>query len=281
MADKKKGKRKSNPTKQMTLWGHLGELRTCIFVCVGTFLVATMVSYTFADDVVQWAINHANGYRFIQTGVAELMGQYIKVSIICGLVLSTPIIAWQIYRFVAPGLKKSEEIKFLTIMIGGLALFVVGAVFAYMIVIPFTLDFFMSINTIEVEGLYSIKEYIGYLTQLTFSFGVIFEIPVIAALLTWIGILKPRHMKAARRIVYVLCVVAGAIITPPDVVSQIMVAVPMVGLYEISIVISSAIYATRPYDDDELEEKKPKSERAERWAAAKRIVDMQDANKNK
>ncbi len=283
MADKKNGKRKSNPNKEMTLWGHLGELRTCVFISIGTFLIATVVSYSFADTLTQQAISHADGYIFIQTGVAELMGQYIKVSVLSGLVISLPIIAWQLYKFVGPGLTKSEEAKFLSVLIGGLALFAVGCVFAYKLVIPFTLQFFRNINTIDVEGLYSIKEYISYLTMLMFSFGVIFEIPVVVALLTWIGFLKPQWMKASRRIVIVICVVIGAVITPPDVVSQTTVAVPMILLYEVGIVICSVIYKSRPHDEDEEEEKtkKPKSKQAERWAAAKRIVDIQDAEKKK
>lgn len=282
MADKKKGKQKSNPNKQMTLWGHLGELRTCIFICVGTFFVVTLVSYYFARQLTQIAINRAEGYTFIQTGVAELMGQYIKISVLCGLIVTLPVMAWQLYRFVGPGLTKSESRKFLAVLIGGLGLFAVGCVFAYELMIPFTLQFFKSINTIDIEGLYSIKEYIGYITMMVFAFGLVFEIPVVAALLTWIGLLKPQWMKSSRRVVIVLCMVVGAIITPPDVVSQCMVAVPMMILYEIGIIICSVIYKTKPHDDDEDEaKKKPKSEQAERWAAAKRIVDMQEANKKK
>lgn len=272
----------------MTLTGHLSDLRNCLVIIALTFIVAAVVCYYFAPDFITYAMGRADEYDFIQTGVAELMAQYIKVALIAGLVISSPVIIWQVEKFVGPGLKKSEERKFLAVLIGGLVMFVIGALFANFIVIPFTLQFFLSLNTIGISGLYSIKEYISYIVTMLFSFGLVFEIPVVVAVLSTLGLMKPQWMKAARRFVIVACVFLGALITPPDITSQIMVAIPMYILYEVSIVICNVIYTQRIRKmiaqgiDPEDEEAARKAEKStSRWALAKAMVDKKDQEKKK
>ncbi len=282
-------KKNENPGKNMTLTGHLADLRNCLVISVLSFLAAAIICFYFAPDFIVYAMSRADGYMFIQTGVAELMAQYIKVALIAGLVFASPIIIWQVEKFVGPALKKSEERKFLGVLIGGLVLFLVGAMFANFIVIPFTLRFFLNLNTIDIGGYYSIKEYISYLVAMLFSFGLVFEIPVVVAILSSFGLMKPQWMKVARRYVIVACVLVGAVITPPDITSQIMVAIPMYILFEISIVICTVIYRSRckkliaeGLDPDEVEAlKKEERESGSRWAMAKSIVERKDQEKKK
>ena len=272
----------------MSIWAHIQELRNCLVIIAVSYVLAAAVCYYFAPEFITWAIDLAEGYTFVQTGVAELLAQYIKVALITGVVVDMPIILWQVLRFVGPGLKRSEEIKFLVILFGGLVLFAVGAGFAVLVVIPFTLQFFLSLNTIHIGEMYSIKEYISYLVSVLFSFGLIFEIPIVAAVLSAVGLLKPQWMRKARRAVLVLCFLIGAIITPPDVASQVMVAVPMYLLFELSVVISALIYkhrckklqaaGVRPDELDEDSEEK-RQNRSSRWAAAKAAVERRDAQK--
>ena len=288
-ASGKKRRRDNNPEKSMTVTEHLRELRKRIVIIVLTLIAAVIVCYIFAPELVSYAMARAEGYKFVQTGVADLMAEYIKAALIAGVVISSPVIIWQILKFVGPGLKKNEERRFLAIVIGGVLLFIGGAAFANFVVLPFTLQFFLSLNTVGIEGMYSIKEYVGYIVGLYFAFGVIFELPVVAALLASFGILKPTWMRKGRRIVIVLCAVIGAVITPPDVVSQLMVAVPMYVLYEVSIVVCSVIDKKRRskllaegIDPDEFDqEEKEKRQKSSRWAAAKATVEKRDAEKKK
>ena len=282
-------KQRANNDKNMSVWEHIHELRTGLVVIAITYVAAVFGCYCFAPQFITYAMSLAKGYFFVQTGVSELLAQYIKVSLIAALVVDSPIIVWQIVKFVGPGLKRSEEARFLLVLIAGLILFAIGAMFATFVVIPFTLQFFLSLNTIEIGGMYSIKEYVGYIVSLLFSFGLIFEIPIVAAILTSFGLLRPQWMRGGRRVVAVLCLVVGAIITPPDSASQVMVAIPMYLLFEISVLISAAVYQKRRekliaqgIDPDENDrQEKEKRTRSSRWAAAKAAVGEKDSRKSK
>ncbi len=274
--------------QKMTFTQHLGALKKCIAIIAVVFLAAFVVAYIYAPEFTEMVIGINEDYRYIQTDVAEMMTQYIKVSFIVALVVSAPVIVWQIHSFVSPGLTKGENAKFLAVMIGGLLCFAVGAVFCYFIVLPFSLRFFLGLNTIEaVEHAIDLKNYISYVVSLLLSFGLIFEMPVVASLLGSIGLIKSKMMASGRRIVIVLCFVIGAIITPPDVVSQCFVAGPMILLYELSIHICAAMEKSRakrlaaqgidPDEDGEDGEKKKES----RWASAMAQVEMADARKAK
>lgn len=270
----------------MPIWDHLRELRNCIVFIAVTYIVAAVGCYCFAPEFITYAMSLAKDYTFVQTGVAELMTQYILVSLIAAAVLDSPIIIWQITKFVGPGLSRSEELKFLAVLIGGLLLFFVGTLFGILVVVPFTLQFFLSLNTVGITGMYSIKEYISYIVSLLFSFGVIFEIPVVTAVLTSFGLLKPQWMRSGRRIILVLCFVIGAIITPPDIASQTMVALPMYMLFELGVIVCIVVYrgrckklAEQGIDLEEDTRKNRKKADSGRWAAATAAVEKKDAEK--
>ena len=266
--------RKPNPDGTMTVSEHLGELRKVVVTIVVTFLIVTLVSYYFAARFVKLCLDLAVGYSFVQTGPAELLAQYVKMAIIVGLAAAVPVAIWQIYRFASPGLKRNESRVFLSVMLSGVFFFLVGAAFCVWIVLPFMLQFFLSLNTIDVAGLYSVKEYMSYLYGVITAFGIIFEIPVLASILALIGVLKPELMVKGRRLVIVICFIVGAAITPTDVLSQLLVAVPMIVLYEVSILLVRLIAkarARRSPDEAEQEEarrEEMRRERASRWQRA-------------
>jgi sec-independent protein translocase protein TatC len=279
VADPKKTKRKrgkkANPDGTMTLLEHMDELRKSIFIILEVFFVAMIASYFMAPTFIKVAISMAHGYQFVQIGVAELLSQYVKVSVISGIVFTAPVIVWQIHRFASPGLKKAEDRIFLGVMLGGLFFFVLGAVFCYFVAAPLTLQFFLSLNTIDIGGLYSLKDYIGYLVSMIIAFGLVFEMPVLVGILTSIGLLKPATMVSGRRIMIVVIFIIGAAITPPDVASQMLVALPMCVLYELSNIICKIGFKYRQKhhkgndEDKEADEEVIRKTRANRWAAAK------------
>lgn len=282
-------KRRKNSGGSMSIWEHMKELRTCLVVIAVTYAAASVACYFFAPTFISYAMSLAEGYVFVQTGVAELLVQYIVVSLIAGAVVDSPVIVWQVMKFVGPGLKPSEEIKLLAVLTGGLLLFAAGALFAVYVMIPFTLQFFLSLNTIDITGMYSIREYISYIMSILFAFGVIFEIPIASAVLTSLGLMKPQWMRGSRRIVLVLCFVIGAVLTPPDIASQIMMAVPMYLLFELSVIICALVYDRRckrliaqGLDPDEgYREKKERKASTSRWAAAKAAEEKREAEKKK
>lgn len=289
MADKMRlqwTRRRKGGDGSMSVWEHMKELRTCLVVIAVTYAAASVACYFFAPDFVSYAMSLAEGYVFVQTGVAELLAQYIVVSLIAGAVVDSPVIVWQVMKFVGPGLKPSEEIKLLAVLTGGLLLFAAGALFAVYVMIPFTLQFFLSLNTIDITGMYSIREYI---MSILFAFGVIFEIPIASAVLTSLGLMKPQWMRSSRRIVLVLCFVIGAVLTPPDIASQIMMAVPMYLLFELSVLICALVYDRRCKrliaqgldPDEDYRERKKRKAGASRWAAAKAAEEKREAEKKK
>lgn len=285
MAGKKKAKKQKNTNGVMTMTEHLKELRNVIVTIAVTFVVVMLVGYYYAPDFVKMCLDLADGYSFVQTGPAELLGQYVKMAVILGIVAAVPVAIWQIYRFASPGLKKNESRAFLSVMLAGAAFFLVGAVFCVLIVLPFMLQFFLSLNTIEIEGMYSVKEYMTYMYGVIVAFGIIFEIPVIASLLALMGLLKPEHMTSGRRLVIVINFIIGAAITPTDIVSQLLVAIPMCLLYEVSILLVRIIAKARALRSPDAVKKAEdrqeeiRAERKLRWERAAAEVEQQDEEK--
>ena len=285
LAAKKKKAQKSGAT--MTVLEHMSELRKCIVIIAATFLIVTLVSYYFAPNFVKMCFALAPGYTFVVITPQELLGQYVRMALIVGIICAVPVFIWQAHRFASPGLEKNEDRVFLGVMLSSVLFFAIGAVFCWLVVIPFMLQFFLSLNTIDVEGMYSVKEYLTYIVGVIVAFGIIFEIPVVASILALIGLLKPNVMVSARRIVIVLCFVIGAAITPTDVMSQLLVAIPMCLLYEVSIVfvrlISNARAARHPeeVEEEEQQQEERRAERKSRWERAAAAAEKQSAAKKK
>jgi sec-independent protein translocase protein TatC len=229
-----------NAEKEMTLSGHLRELRNRVFVCLVLLLVAIVVILNYASDLVQLLLNIGTqyGYSYIYISPQELLIQYFSLSLILGVCVTLPMIFYQIWAFIRPGLKKNENVFFLLAMVFGLICFCIGVYFAYRIMLPFMLHFLISLSTDSgVTASISVQNYITFLMTIFLIFGIVFELPVVSVLLTQMGLLKPEWMKKGTRVVIVVIFVVAALITPPDIVSQVMVAIPMIGLYELSILL--------------------------------------------
>ena len=240
-AVKKKDKELSG---EMGIIEHLSELRKRIFVIVVVFLTVTVIGFNFCDDLVALLVKKANGigYEMIYISPGELFTQYIRLAVVGGIVLSSPVILFETWLFVKPALMKNEKtIVFLALM-AGLLCFVLGALFAYFIVVPITLTFFMSVDSHQsVQATISIQNYLSFVLTTLITFGTIFEMPVVTILLSELGLLKTEWLTKSRKVVVVVIFIIAAIITPPDVVSQILVAIPMLLLFEVSVMLSKII----------------------------------------
>lgn len=244
---KTKPKKKGEPDGSMTLGGHLKELRNRVVVCAVVFFVVVAVALMYASDLIDLVtalgLECDPPYTFIAIAPSERLLQYFKIAIIAGAVVAVPLALYQAWAFAKPGLKKSESLFFGLTLIMGLGLFCLGVVFAYKISLPFMLNFLNSLEGTEyVVTSYTLAEYMNFVTLIFLIFGVVFEIPLVTVILSRLGIANPTIMRKGRGVAIVLIFVVAAIITPPDIFSQAMVAVPMILLYEISIVLSGIFY---------------------------------------
>ncbi len=230
--------------ENMTLTGHLSELRNRIAVGIAVFMVAFVVCFTFIRTIADYMLNLglASGFHFVYLNPSELLTSYLKLSLIVALVVAAPVILFEVWLFIAPALEDRERKSSRIALVVGFVFFAVGVVFAYMVALPFMVQFLVNFNTSTfIASSISVENYLNFVVSIVMTFGLIFEMPILALLLSVIGILKPDFMRKIRKYAILLIFIIAAIITPPDVVSQVMIAVPMLFLYELSILISAVV----------------------------------------
>lgn len=238
---KQKGK---NAEKEMALSGHLKELRNRIMVCVLCLVVTFVVCLTYAPQIVEFLTDMGKeyGYSYVYIAPQELLMQYFSISLLAAVCVTFPVIVYQVWAFIRPGLKKKENLLFILAVSFGLLCFLAGVYFAYKVMLPFMLQFLIGVSVgTDISAAITVGNYIAFLLTMFVVFGLVFELPVVAVMLTQLGILKVEWMKKGTRVMIVVIFFLAAVITPPDVVSQVMVAVPMIGLYEVSILISAIL----------------------------------------
>lgn len=234
------------PGGSMPLTGHLKELRSRLLLCIVPFVALTVAFIPMADRLVTILTNmgSAYGYRYVYLAPQELMVEYLRIAVVGAVVCCVPLILFQIWRFAQPGLQERERRMFGFSMVFGLLCFCVGLAFAYKVTLPFMLRFLIGLSSPEISAAISIEKYIGFLLTVFLIFGVVFEMPLLSVVLTNLGLLRPDWLKAARKPAIVVIFLLAAIITPPDIFSQIMVAIPMILLYQLSIWLSALFYRT-------------------------------------
>ena len=244
----------------MTLTGHLKELRNRLIVCAVVFVVAVVVTLSYADRLIDLLTAMGQGfYTFVSIAPQEKLMQYFRVSLLAAVVVTVPVALYQVYAFAKPGLKKSETFFLKLVILLGLALFVVGVMFAYKLMMPFMLQFLSTgIEGADyIQTTTSIESYVSLCLTMFIIFGCVFEMPLVTIILAKMGIANPQLMKKGRGIAIVLIFFVAAVVTPPDIVSQCMVAIPMVLLYFVSTFLSGIFYKPRT---EEGEEEDPRAE---------------------
>ena len=256
MARKKKNKNADSQGGNMSLTGHLKELRNRIVVSLVVLIVGVIVCFSYSERVVTLLtdIGVQYGYEFVYIRPQELLLVYFSISLIGALVIALPVIAYEIFAFCGPGLKKREKAFLLLAMIFGTIFFGLGVLFVYKIMMPFMLRFLISFShQVIVSASISIQEYMTFMMSVFLIFGVIFELPVLSVILTGLGLIKPQWLIKARKVMIVVIFFMAAIFTPPDIVSQIMVAIPIILLYELSIILSRICYRFRRKEKEKAE----------------------------
>ena len=223
--------------------GHLEELRKRLIACAIAIGAGFAVSYFFAEELFQILIAPLKavlpeGDRLIFTALPEMFFTYLKVAFISGIMLVAPYIFYQLWLFIAPGLYKNEKKYVIPFVIISTLLFVGGALFGYFVVFPFGFKFFISFTNEYVKALPSVKQYFGFAVKLLFAFGIVFELPVVIFFLTKMGVVTPALLRKNRKYAILMTFIVAAILTPPDVITQCMMAGPLIILYEIGILVS-------------------------------------------
>ncbi|SFG25925.1 twin-arginine translocase subunit TatC [Oribacterium sp. WCC10] len=229
---------------EMTLSGHLAELRNRIIVIMIVLIAAMLVGLHYAEIIVTalLEIGRARGYQFVYIAPQEMLIQYFSLSLIFAALIGLPLIFYEIYAFMSPGLKHTEKLFMMLAIIFGIIFGFLGILFAYKILIPFMLYFLLDMSKgVNVSAAISVGNYISFLMTIFIIFAVIFEFPVVSVLLSQLGIIKVKWMRKARKFMIVAIFFMAAIVTPPDIVSQVMVALPMILLYELSIILCTIL----------------------------------------
>ena len=243
--------------KEMPLLDHLIELRNRLFYSVGALFVMFLICYYFASDIYAFLVQplanelHGDNRRLIYTGLAEVFFTYVKVAFFSALFLSFPVIATQFYMFMAPGLYRNERHAFLPFLVATPVLFFLGGAMVYYAVMPLAWKFFLSFEAPGGAGMLPIQleakvgEYLGLVMKLIFAFGLAFQVPVALTLLAKAGIVSSRGLASKRKYAIVIIFVAAALITPPDVISQVGLALPILLLYEVSVILARLVERRR------------------------------------
>lgn len=235
--------RSDSPETEMQLTDHLEELRRRLIIVLVALALATVASYAFAEKLFALLMRPLlqvmpaeNG--LIYTGLTETFFTYLKISLLAGFFVSAPVLIYQTWRFAAPGLYAHEKKYVMPFVFFASLFFIGGALFGYFVVFPFGFKFFIDFTTDSIRAMPTVREYFSFSVKLLFAFGVVFELPVVSAFLAMFGLVKAATLSSKRKYAVLGAFVIAAILTPPDVVSQLMMAGPIIILYEISIVVA-------------------------------------------
>lgn len=254
---------------------HLVELRKRLAISVGSLIVMFFVMFYFHEPILNWMVTPLND-ALIEVGkksvhaadgmvtTSQVGGAFfvaLKVSFFAAIIGALPIVLAQIWMFIAPGLYANEKKMLIPFIFGGTIMFAVGVMFAYYVVTPFGFDFLITFGSFKFTPLINIEDYVGFFTKIMFGFGIAFELPIFAYFLALLGLVDDRQMTAFFKYAIVLIFIVAALLTPPDVLTQLLMAVPLIILYGFSILIVKMVNPAPPLEEEEEETAEEESAR--------------------
>jgi len=234
----------TSQSPEMPFWDHLEELRWRLIKSISAILMGAVITYNYADIIMYWLINPTESLSIdLNLQVLKITSMFtvkLSVAIFGGMILGLPVILYQFWRFISPAFEDKYGVTVVFTVLFTSIFFLLGMSFAYFVIIPFSLAFFTSLTaeTIDVAYNFTLEGYLMYILWLIFGCGLLFQLPVVSIFFTKIGILTPTFLREYRKFAIVVFLILGAILTPPDPVSQILIVVPLIILYEFSILIS-------------------------------------------
>ncbi|WP_420842836.1 twin-arginine translocase subunit TatC [Desulfovibrio mangrovi] len=251
----------------MTLVQHLDELRKRLKHVAIAAIIGCLACYGFAEELfnllvapmVQFMPENSS---FIFTAPQEAFLTYLKVAALAGVFLTSPYIFYQVWAFVAPGLYEEERKYIIPVALSSALFFIGGASFGYFIVFPAAFEFFMSFNNEHIQAMLKLDEYLSFSIKLLLAFGFVFEMPLFSLVLSRIGLVTADMMRKFRRFAVLGAFILGAILTPPDVFSQLLMAGPLLVLYELSIIVA-AVFGRKKKEEEAEEDDEEEEEATE------------------
>ena len=241
-------KKKEISSAEMGFFDHLEELRWRIVKALVGIVIGAIVCWIFIDPIIEDILIRPAINSKLKLQNLRPFGQfflYMQVAIAGGVILSFPNILYQLWKFIAPGLYANERKYIFGIVFFTSFCFMSGISFAYFLMIPFALGFFESFGTENIENIIAIGEYLSFVITVMLGAGLIFELPMVTLFLSRLGIVTPEFMKKYRRHAIVIIFIMAAILTPPEPITQTMLAVPLIALYEVSIFLSKIAWKKR------------------------------------
>lgn len=247
---------------------HLIELRKRLGISVGSLIVMFFVMFYFHEPLLNWIVEPLN-VALIEVGKKSLHaadgmvttnqvgGAFfvaLKVSFFAAILAALPVILAQLWMFIAPGLYANEKKMIIPFIVGGTGMFFVGVLFAYYIVTPFGFDFLITFGSFKFTPLINIEDYVGFFTKIMFGFGLAFELPIFAYFLALLGMVDDRQMRDFFKYAVIIIFIVAALLTPPDVLTQLLMAGPLVILYGISILIVRLVNPAPPLEEEDEDE---------------------------
>lgn len=227
---------KSDAQTEQPLRDHLQEFRKRLIICLVVVAIAALACYNYVDDIIALLSGPAGKLYFMNP--SEVFFTYMEIALYAGILFTLPVLLYEVWAFVAPALWPEERRAVLVILPTAVILFYVGLIFAYYLVIPAAVTFFMGFATQTLQPMFSLESYLSFILALTLPFGFIFELPLIVVFLAKIGLVTGDFLKGKRKILIVIAFIFAAVVSPTtDIFTQTMIAVPLIVLYEISLFI--------------------------------------------
>ncbi len=230
--------------KELNIVDHLGELRKRLIITAFTFLLFFVIGFLFVEEIYHWFVKDY-GEKLIVLGPSDILWIYFMIAAVIAIAFTIPVLALQLWLFVKPGLMRHEVKATLSYIPALFILFAGGLLFGYFVIFPTVLGFLIELSGDMFEVSFTAEKYFRFLFNMTLPFAILFELPVVTMFLTSIGIINPFVLARIRKYAYFVLVIIAVLITPPDFVSDFLVIVPLLVLYEVSISLSKIVYKRR------------------------------------
>ncbi|MGJ9381972.1 twin-arginine translocase subunit TatC [Salipaludibacillus sp. CF4.18] len=238
--------------ENMNMLDHLDELRKRIMIVAATFIVLLIAVFIYVQDIYEWFTKDLD-MPLAVLGPLDIIVIYFTLAAVLAFALTLPVLVFQIWLFVRPGLTMKEQKASLIYIPASFILFLAGLAFGFYVVLPIVLSFLLELGSGTFETMFTADRYFNFVLRMTLPFSILFEMPLIVMFLTTIGLITPAGMKKNRKYAYFALIVLSVLISPPDLLSDILVIIPLLFLYEVSISMAKLVYKKKTKSDDESE----------------------------
>ncbi|MGX6444423.1 twin-arginine translocase subunit TatC [Neobacillus sp. K501] len=227
--------------QDMDLVGHFEELRKRLIITLGTFILFFIIAFIYVQNIYHWLVGGLE-IKLAILGPSDILWVYLVLASVVSIAGTIPMAAYQIWLFIRPALKESEQKVTLAYIPALFFLFIIGICFGYFVIFPIVFKFLLSMSEGMFMTFFTTEKYFRFLIHMTLPFGVLFELPVIIMFLTSLGVLNPYRLQKMRKYSYFVLIVIAVFITPPDFLSDILVVIPLIFLYECSVLLSKVVF---------------------------------------